>query len=160
VAEQRFSDPIGLERDVLGTIARLAAQLGIAMERRQEGARLMQVALFRTDNKVYRIEVGPGARVRDAARIARLFADRLAMIGDACDPGFGFDMVRLAALVTERCEPVQSGRAERGGMRDCFSQAVFGAPANDAAFSNLIDRLGPPFGPRRVTRLVERDTHI
>jgi protein ImuB len=149
VAEQSFPDPIGLERDVLATIARLAAQLDAAMERRQDGARLLQVALFRTDNKVYRIEVGTGAPVRDAARIVRLFADRLAMIGDACDPGFGFDMVRLAALVTERSEPVQS-RLAPGALTS----------ADDEEFSHLIDRLGARFGGRRVTRLVERDTHI
>jgi protein ImuB len=160
VTEQSFPDPIGLERDVLGAIARLATQLGVAMERRQDGARLLQIALFRADNKVYRIEVGTGAPVRDAAHIARLFADRLAMIGDACDPGFGFDMVRLDALVTERIEPVQSGLAQRGGMRDGFLQDGFGCPGDDAAFSHLIDRLGARFGPRRVTCLVERDTHI
>ncbi len=116
VAEQRFPDPIGLERDVLGTIARLAGQLGAAMERRQDGARLLQVALFRTDNKVYRIEVGTGAPLREASRIVRLFADRLAAIGEACDPGFGYDMVRLAALVTERSEPVQAALAPGGDM--------------------------------------------
>ncbi len=153
VAEQRFPGPIGLERDVLSTIARLAAQLGVAMERRQHGARLVQVALFRTDNKVYRIEVGTGAPLRDADRIVRLFADRLALVGDACDPGFGFDMVRLTALVTERSEPMQGGFAgelARGGFGD----------ADDAEFSHLIDRLGARFGLRRVTRLVEQDTHI
>jgi protein ImuB len=150
VAEQRFADPIGLERDVLGTIARLAAQLGAAMERRQDGARLLQAALFRTDNKVYRIEVGTGAPVREASRIVRLFADRLAAIGEACDPGFGFDMVRLAALVTERSEPVQASLAHTGRA----------APGEDAELWHLIDRLGARFGPRRVTRLVPQDTHI
>lgn len=149
VAEQRFPDPIGLERDVLGTIARLATRLGAAMERHEAGARLLQVALFRTDNKVYRIEVGTGVPVRHAARIARLFADRLAAIGDACDPGFGFDMMRLAALVTERCEPMQSMAV----------QSVL-TGTDDGEFSHLIDRLGARFGPRRVTCLVERDTHI
>src|SRR5262249_1032786 len=118
VAEQSFPDPIVLERDVLGTIARLAAQLGTAMARHQDGARVLQVVLFRTDNKVYRIEVGTGAPVCNAARIARLFADRLTTIGDDCDPGFGFDMVRLAALVTERSEPVQNGLSQSGGMRN------------------------------------------
>jgi protein ImuB len=150
VAEQRFADPIGLERDVLGTIARLAAQLGAAMERRQDGARLLQAALFRTDNKVYRIEVGTGAPLREASRIVRLFADRLAAIGEACDPGFGFDMVRLAALVTERSEPVQASLAHTGRA----------APGEDAELWHLIDRLGARFGPRRVTRLVPQDTHI
>jgi protein ImuB len=150
VAEQRFADPIGLERDVLGTIARLAAQLSAAMERRQDGARLLQAVLFRTDNKVYRIEVGTGAPLREASRIVRLFADRLAAIGEACDPGFGFDMVRLAALVTERSEPVQAALAHTGRA----------APGEDAELWHLIDRLGARFGPRRVTRLVPQDTHI
>ncbi len=150
VTEQRFADPIGLERDVLGTIARLAGRLCTAMERRQDGARLLQVALFRTDNKVYRIEVGTGAPLREASRITRLFADRLATIGEDCDPGFGFDMVRLAALVTERSEPVQAALAHTGHA----------APDEDAELWHLIDRLGARFGPRRVTRLVPQDTHI
>jgi protein ImuB len=150
VAEQRFPDPIGLERDVLATIARLAGRLGAAMERRQDGARLLQVALFRTDNKVYRIEVGTGAPLREPSRIARLFADRLATIGEDCDPGFGFDMVRLAALVTERSEPVQAALAHTGHA----------APDGDAELWHLIDRLGARFGTRRVTRLVPQDTHI
>jgi protein ImuB len=149
VAEQRFADPIGLERDVLGTIERLAGRLGAAMERREEGARLLQVVLFRTDNKVYRIEVATGAPLREASRIVRLFADRLAAIGDACDPGFGYDMVRLAALVTERSAPVQAALA-----------AGVDTPADDAELWHLIDRLGARFGPRRVTRLVPQDTHI
>jgi protein ImuB len=156
VAEQRFPDPIGLERDVLATIARLAGQLGAAMERRQDGARLLQVALFRADNKVYRIEVGTGAPVRDAERIARLFADRLAMIGEACDPGFGFDMVRLAAVVAERSEPVQAALTQNGRLGGGFG----GGLDDEAAFAHLIDRLGARFGTRRVTRLVEQDTHI
>ena len=72
------------------------------LERRGEGARLIQVALFRTDGKVHRLEIGTGAPLRDPARVRKLFEDRLAVLGDACDPGFGYDMVRLSALVTER----------------------------------------------------------
>ncbi|HMA74163.1 MAG TPA: DNA polymerase Y family protein [Xanthobacteraceae bacterium] len=160
VAEQSFPDPIGRERDVLGTIARLAARLEAAMERRQDGARLLQTALFRTDNKIYRIEVGTSAPVRNAALIARLFADRLAVIGEACDPGFGFDIVRLTVLVTEHSDPMQRGLGQKGGMRDEFLQDGFGCLDDEVAFSHLIDRLGARFGPRRITRLVEQDTHI
>ena len=89
----------------------LARKLGRVLERRGEGARLLQAALFRTDGKVSRIEVGTSEPLRDPARIRRLFADRLAVIGDEVDPGFGFDMLRLAALVTERREPTQTGLA-------------------------------------------------
>ena len=145
LVEQRFNDPIALERDVLGTIEKLAARLAPVLEQRGEGARLLQVALFRTDGKVFRIEVGTGEPLRDPARVARLFAERLGVISDEIDPGFGFDVVRLCALVTERSDPHQTGLA---------------APDHAAELAHLIDRLGARFGLRRVTRLIEQDTHI
>ena len=145
ITEQRFAEPIALERDVLGTIERLAGKLGALLERRGEGARLLQAALFRTDGKVFRIEVGLSEPLREAARIRHLFADRLGIIGDEVDPGFGYDMLRLAALVTERCEPTQTGLAQ---------------PDHAAELAHLIDRLGARFGLRRVTRFVAQDTHI
>src|SRR6185503_16384075 len=61
------------------------------------------------------------------------------------DPGFGYDMLRLAALVTERSEPAQTGLAQ---------------PDHAAELAHLIDRLGARFGLRRVTRFVAQDTHI
>jgi protein ImuB len=149
MAEQHFAEPIARERDVLGTIARLGIRLGYAMEARGEGARLLEVALFRTDGKVCRIAVGTGAPLREASRISRLFADRLAAIGEARDPGFGYDLVRLSAPVTERCAPVQT------------DLAAADAPTEQAAeIGYLIDRLGARFGLRRVTRLRPQDTHI
>ena len=96
---------------MLGTIEQLAHELAPVLERRGEGGRLLQVALFRTDGKVYRLEIGTGAPLRDPGRIKRLFVERLAVAGDECDPGFGYDMVRLSALVTERLDPAQTGLA-------------------------------------------------
>src|SRR6202521_5107514 len=83
MAERRFADPIALEADILGTIGRLGDQLGRLLEACGKGARRLQAALFRADGKVHRIELGTGAPVRDAARVRRLFAARLAAIGDA-----------------------------------------------------------------------------
>src|SRR6185295_76356 len=71
--------------------------------------------------------------------------DRLAVIGDEVDPGFGYDMLRLAALVTERSAPAQTGLAQ---------------PDHAIELAHLIDRLGARFGLRRVMRFVEQDTHI
>ena len=145
VTERRFADPIALEADVLGTIENLARELVKLMERRGEGARLIEAALFRTDGKVHRIAAGTGAPLRDAARIRALFVERLAAIGDECDPGFGYDVVRLGALAADRCDPTQTGLA---------------APDHAAELAHLIDRLGARFGLRRVTRFVPQDTHI
>jgi protein ImuB len=145
VAERRFADPILLEADVLGTTEFLAQELARMLERRGEGARRLQVALFRTDGKVYRTEVGTGAPLRNPVRIRSLFAERLAAVGEIDDPGFGFDVIRLAALATERCDPVQTGLA---------------APDHTAEIAHLIDRLGARFGLRRLTRSVPQDSHI
>ena len=145
ITEHRFAEPIALEADVLGTIEKLAEKLGALLERRGEGARLLQAALFRTDGRVFRIEVGTSGPLREAARIRHLFADRLGVIGDEVDPGFGYDMLRLAALVTERREPAQTGLAQ---------------PDHAAELAHLVDRLGARFGLRRVTRFVAQDTHI
>jgi len=146
MAERRFPDPIGREEDVLGSIEQLARELDRLLERRGEGARLLQIALFRTDGKVHRLELGTAAPLRDPARVRRLFADRLAVLGDECDPGFGFDMLRLSALVTERFDPQQCG--------------LTGSGDDDADLAHLIDRLGARFGLRRVSRLEPRNTHI
>jgi protein ImuB len=77
--------------------------------------------------------------------VRKLFEDRLAVLGDACDPGFGYDMVRLSALVCERVDPAQTGLA--GGDRS-------------EELTHLIDRLGARFGLSRITRPVPQDTHI
>jgi protein ImuB len=148
MAERRFPEPIALEADVLGTIEQLARQLAEVLERRGEGTRLLGVVLFRTDGAVHRLEIGTGSPLREPARVRRLFEDRLAALGDACDPGFGYDIIRLSALVTERCDPVQAGLrrvADTGSAEE---------------LAHLIDRLGARFGLRRVTRLVPQDTHI
>jgi protein ImuB len=145
VAERRFADPILLEGDVLRTIEQLAHELARLMERRGEGARRLEAALFRTDGKVHRIALGTGAPLREGARIRALFAERLAAVADDCDPGFGFDVIRLSALATERADPAQTGLA---------------APDHAAELAHLVDRLGARFGLRRVTRLVPQDTHI
>ena len=145
MAEQRFPEPIARESDVLGTIENLARQLAVVLERRGEGGRLIQVALFRADGMVHRLEIGTGSPLRDPARVRKLFKERLAVLGDACDPGFGYDMVRLSALVTERIDPAQTGLA---------------GPDHADELAHLIDRLGARFGLRRVTRLIPQDTHI
>src|ERR671937_210574 len=85
------------------------------------------------------------ARRCASPRVRKLFEERLAALGDACDPGFGYDVVRLSALVTERCDPAQTGLV---------------APDHAEELAHLIDRLGARFGLRRVTRLIPQDTHI
>lgn len=145
VVERRFAEPIAREEDVHGTLSRLAGELSLVMERHGEGALSLQVALFRADGKVQRIEVGTGEPLRDPKRMSRLFNDRLAVLADEYDPGFGFDVIRLNALATARLDPMQAGLA---GRNDAFEIA------------HLIDRFSARFGASRVQRLVPNDTHV
>ena len=145
LVEQRFAEPIAREEDVLGTIGHLACELARVLERHGEGVRCVQATLFRTDGKVQRIEIGTGEPVRDAARIGRLFADRLAVLADECDPGFGFDVVRLSALAVERFDPAQASLDHTDHTHE---------------LAHLIDRLSARFGSKRLLRLLPQDTHI
>jgi protein ImuB len=145
VAEQRFPEPIAREEDVLLTAERLAERLKVALERRGDGARRIELTLFRTDGAVRRIAVGCSRPLRDAPDIRALFAERLAALADAVDPGFGFDMARLSVLVAEPCPPEQIGS---GGA----------AEAGDMV--RLVDRLSARLGASRVRRPVAQDSHI
>src|SRR5262245_17952180 len=145
VAEQRFAEPITLERDILGTIQRLAERLKARLEQHGEGARLIEVVLFRLDGKVLRVSAATSRPIRDAALIRRLFAERLAAIGDAHDPGFGFDMIRLSVIVSDPLAPIQTG---------------FNTSDHAEDLSALIDRLGARVGFSCVLRFVPHDTHI
>ena len=144
VAEQRFNEPIGREEDVLGTVKKLAARLAFALERRGDGARRLELTLFRTDGELRRLAAGTSRPLRDPAAIRALFAERLAALADALDPGFGFDMARLSVEVAEACSPEQIGI---GNAEDC------------AEMDRLVDRLSARLGAHRVHRLVARDSH-
>jgi len=145
VAERLFAEPIAREEDVLATAERLAVQLKIALERRGEGARQIELALFRTDGVVQRISAGTSRPLRDPSQIRALFVERLAGLSDPLDPGFGFDLVRLLVLVAEPFPPQQIG---------------LGSSVDDAELGRLVDRLSARLGSRRVTRLLAHDTHI
>ncbi|WP_460448478.1 Y-family DNA polymerase [Alsobacter sp. SYSU BS001988] len=145
-AERRFAEPIGHEEDVRRSILAMAGELAGVLERRGEGARRLELTFFRADGAVRRIAVATGRPVRDPAALARLYREKLDALADPVDPGFGFDVMRLAALATERQDAAQTGldrQAEEG-----------------EALAELADRLAARFGPRRVQRLVAQDTHI
>jgi protein ImuB len=145
VAEQRFAEPIACEQDVLAIVARLAARLQRALERRGDGARRIELTLFRTDGEVRRLAAGTSQPLRDPTAIRALFMERLHALADALDPGFGFDMARLAVVVAEPAPPEQIG--------------IDGAEDN-AEFDRLVDRLSARLGAHRVRRLVAQDSHI
>jgi protein ImuB len=144
-AEQPFAEPIAREEDVLAVTERLAGRLVTMLERRGEGARRIELCLFRTDGAVRHVTAGTSRPIRDPRAIKALFIERLAALGDAIDPGFGFDLARLSVHAAEPLTPMQTG---------------FGGDARETAVDDLVDRLAARLGPRRIGRLLAQDTHI
>lgn len=145
LAEQRFAEPIAREEDVLAIVERLAAQLKLALERRGDGARRLELSLFRTDGVVRRIAAGTSRPSRDPIETRALFVERLAVLADALDPGFGFDMARLSVLVTEPYLPAQTG---------------FDGTLDETELNRMVDRLSARLGTQRVRRHIAQDSHI
>src|SRR5262249_26576677 len=107
VAEQRFPEPIVREPDVLAVTERLAGRLKILLEKREQGGRCLELTLFRTDGVVRRMVVSTSRPLRQPCEMRALFAERLAALADNFDPGFGFDLARLAVRIAEPSPPEQ-----------------------------------------------------
>lgn len=152
LVERRFAEPISTSDSIEATLLLLAQDLAALLTKHGEGARRLELSLFRVDGAVKHIRVGTSRPLRMPQTMARLFHEKLATFaaGDQDDPldaGFGFDVVRLAACATERQDQDQASWCEAADM------------IADQDLADLIDRLGARFGLRRVTRFAFIDTH-
>lgn len=139
-AEQRLAEPVCTEAAVLGLAERLATTLAERLDGERLGGRRFRLTLFRVDGVVKRLEVMAGRPLRDPARIAGLFAERLAGLNEGLEADYGFDHLRLEALVTERLD------SEAG---DFLREEV-----GDKAVIAFADRVEARCGPGTVRRPV------
>ena len=146
MAEQRFVEPIVTEEMIATSLLHLAEHLSAILEREGRGARMLEAAFFRADGKVERIAIRTGEPLRDPQVMLRLLRQRLDALADPLDPGFGFDLIRLEALLAEETKP-----------------ATISFDSNENArrqIGFLVDRLSARFGDTRVQRFVPQDTYI
>jgi protein ImuB len=95
---------------------------------------------------VRRLDLKLGGASRDAARVMRLLQEKLNALADPLDTGFGFDVIRLEAMLTERTEAaITSFDSNENAQREV---------------QYLADRLSVRHGEARVLRFVPQDTHI
>jgi protein ImuB len=156
LVERRFAEPILTRESVEATLSSLAHDLADLLTRHGEGARRLEMNLFRVDGDVKHIDVGTSRPLRAPQTIARLFHEKLEAVcreteDDPLDAGFGFDVVRLSACVVERQDQVQANW--------CAVSHDGQDPNDEQDLADLVDRLGARLGLRRVTRLVFIDTH-
>jgi protein ImuB len=144
--ERRFAEPIARAEDALAILDTLVHDAAQTLEERHGGGRRFVGKLYRSDGAVREITIETGLPTRDPAVPARLFRERIDALADPLDPGFGFDMIRLAVPVIEPLAAAQL-RLEGGST-------------HEDALAALVDRLGTRLGRDRVRRFRAVDSHI
>ena len=96
--ERYLAEPVVTIEDIERLTLLLAQTLKADLERREEGARRLELTLFRVDGAVWRLRIGVSRPLRESRSIQRLFREKLAV--SQIDADCGFELVRLAALVT------------------------------------------------------------
>ncbi len=130
-----FVDPIGAQEDVEAALEGLLETLCSSLAKAGDGARYLTLACHRVDSTVGRIGLGTSRPSRWPQPLFRLFAERL----DEIDPGFGIEVMVLAATQAEPLKAVQANWQQKGaGHEDGLAQ--------------LMDRLGNRFGFGRIAR--------
>ena len=150
VAERRFAEPLGSTAHATKVLAELAGEAIEQLSERGKGGRHFRATFFRSDGLARSIAIETGHPTRDIGLVMRLFAERMDSLADPLDPGFGFDMIRLAVPRLETLGATQL-KLEGGAVR---------AATEGAAMAELADRLTTRLGRSRVRRLRPADTHI
>ena len=123
----------------------LSIELCRGLERAQQGVRRLVLTVYRVDGTLRRLVLGTSRPNRDPAHLSRLFAGMLERI----DPGFGIEVMTLAAPATEPLSALQL-------VLDACDSGHGGS--NDLA--GLVDRLGARLGLDRVFRQAPRESHL
>jgi protein ImuB len=113
-AERRLSEPVQAEESILLLTGQMAETLKLGLEARGVGGRMFELLLFRVDGEVFRITAGASQPLREPARIAALFSERIKAVHDDLDAGYGFEILRLNILQHQDFDTSQSDFSGNG----------------------------------------------
>ena len=143
LVQRRLMEPIR-HRALLDTVlGDLAGDMVRELEGAGQGARRLDLGLWRVDGEVVVRTLELAAATRDAGHIVRLFGEKL---GDI-DAGFGIELVRLRASWAEVLPASQN---------DIEAAAEW----HGTSLSAFVDRLSTRLGPKAVRRPVLRGSHV
>ena len=92
-----FGEPIGAAETIARYISVLALDLCARLEEKGLGAKRLDLLCHRVDSAVQAVRVGTALPVRDPKRITRLLTNKIETI----DPGFGIEVMAIAAVLAE-----------------------------------------------------------
>ncbi len=143
LVQRRLMEPLRHRALLDQVLTDLAADMARELEGRGEGARRLELGLWRVDGEVIVRRLELAAATREPAHITRLFADKLEDI----DAGFGIETVRLYASWAEPLDIAQKD-VEEATERHGTSLAA------------CLDRLSVRLGPGAVRRPVPHASHL
>ena len=130
-----FAEPIGAAETIARYVGKLVGDLCKQLEARGLGVRHLDLICERVDSRMEAVRVMTATPVRDVRRLTRLLTDKIERI----DPGFGIELMSLAATLAEPIADVQH-------VASLTEPIVSG-------ISGLIDTLGNRVGERRLYRI-------
>lgn len=145
--ERQLAEPILMAEGIEAMVRILVASVSRELERRQEGARTLQLTLFRVDGDIRRIGVQTSRPLRDPDLICWLFHERLLGLEEEIDAGCGFELLRLSVLAADRFDMLQGDLS--GNLGAC-----------DTDFAMFADRVAARLGPQAIMRPVAIESHI
>jgi protein ImuB len=146
LVERRFAEPVAHVETVMVVLGELLQQACAQLAERHQGGRRFAARLYRSDGAMRDLAVETGEPVRAPKILLRLIEERIDALADPLDPGFGFDLVRLAVPLVETLDAEQA--------------PLDGRKALTGELAALLDRLGARLGAERFCRLVPQDSHI
>src|SRR5258708_1389565 len=99
-----FVEPIGAGETIARYVGKLVGLLCEELEAKGLGARRIDMICHLVDNRIQAVRVGTAKPVRDIKRLTRLLCDKI----ETVDPGFGIEILRLAATSAEPLVAKQS----------------------------------------------------
>jgi len=177
VVERRYAEGVRARPHIEDILLALAQEACGLLARHDEGARRLAVVLFRVDGLTRRVDVATSRPLRDAPSMLRLFRGKLDALEEsareALDPGYGFDLIRLAVMQAEPLAARQEGLRLEAAPQAASQAASQAAPAigpagmgfgrdgrPQDALADFIDRMSARFGAQRVLRLAPQDSHM
>lgn len=143
LVQRRLLEPIRHRPLLDRVLADLGEDMARELEGSAQGARRLELGLWRVDGEVVVRRLELAAATRDPAHICRLFAAKL----DDVDAGFGIEMLRLRA---SWAEPLA---LEQQDLEAAAEQ-------HGTSLAACIDRLSVRLGEGAVTRPVLHPSHI
>lgn len=137
-----FAEPIGAAETIARYVGKLVGDLCKQLEARGLGVRHLDLICERVDSRTEAVRVMTATPVRDARRLTRLLTDKI----DTIDPGFGIEIMSLAATLAE---PL-------GNTQHVASLVDPTVPD----VSGLIDTLANRVGERRLYRIAPVDSDV